>query len=449
MSTTAAIRSREARRRGAFNAQLAAVVGALLTVADAFLNPLILLPLFAIKIGASYHTIALISAAGATSWFAALMCGTAIGRLVPNELVANVAAAAIRAGAVALLAYEIDRPTRGNDSRVHLFFLCYVVYSAARGLSREPSAAAISAALDGGRARWSSWFALVTGGVLSIAAGLIARHSLGPDGPGFPRNFSLLFFCSAAALAAATFFLARIRGAVRSDQRSTSARSLPAGILNALSAPLMRRFLIFRLTVAILAATDPFFMVYAIRGLKTPQIFAGVFLAVYAGGLLISAPVWQMLISRAGNRIALQMLVAIRILAPLIALILPSIVRSKFYTDYVHNPKLEFYIFATIFGALGIAARGQSLSGSSYVSELAPKRHHDAYAFLSNLSILVAGFTPLIAARIVDSDGFQRLFLATTIAGLIAVFTSGLLGETRARVRDSTRLLRPRGARSS
>ena len=211
----------------------------------------------------------------------------------------------------------------------------------------------------------------------------------------------------------------------------------------------MRRFLVYRLALALLAGADPFFIVYAIRGLKTPQALAGVFLAVYAAAMLVSAPLWQGLIERAGNRVALQMIAAIRIVAPLIALMLPNLVTSKVYVDRVHNPRVEFYIFAAVFGALGIAARGQSIAGTSYVAEIAPERHHDAYAFLANISLLVTGFTPVIAARIVNADGWQRLFLCATIAGLIAVFASGLLGETRAHVRSSARTLRPRHARTS
>jgi hypothetical protein len=432
-----------------FNVQLAAIVGALLTAADAFLNPLIILPLFAIKVDASFHTIALISAAGATSWFAALLCGSAIGRLIPQERVIVILAAIVRAGAIAWLAYGTSQSNRGNDNRLHLFFLCYVVASAAHGLSRPPGIASLSAALRGGRARWSSWFALAAGGVLATAAGLIVRRAMGPSGPGYPKNIALVFACAAAALAASAFFVTRIQEGPRTDQRAAPGKALPTGIANALAAPLMRRFLVYRLAMALLAGTDPFFIVYAIRGLKTPQAMAGVFLTVYAAAMLLSAPLWQALIERAGNRVALQMIAAIRIVAPLIALMLPNLVASKVYVDRVHNPRVEFYIFAAVFGALGIAARGQSIAGTTYVAEIAPERHHDAYTFLANISLLVAGFTPLIASRIVDADGFQRLFLSATIAGLIAVFASGLLGETRARVRMSPRALRPRHARPS
>ena len=442
------IKSPAINRRGAVNAYLASLIGALLNAADTFLNPLIVLPLFALKVSASLHSIALISATGAVSWFAALLCGSAIGRLIPRQQVANIIAAVFRAGAIALLAYELSHGSTRNSDRLHLFFLCYVVYSAARGLSREPSVSALSHALSGGRARAASWLALAAGGVLSIAAGLIVRRALAPDGPGFAKNFSLIFACSAAALTAATFFLTCIRDTGGAHQ-PIGAKALPTGIANALSAPVMRRFLAFRMALALLAGADPFFMVYAMRELKMPQTEAGVFVAVYAAAMLISAPVWHGLMRRAGNRVALQTVAAIRILAPLVALTLPSVVKSRVYTDHVHNPRVEFYIFAAVFGALGMTARGYSLSGSSYIAELAPARHYDAYAFLANCTLLVAGFTPLIAASIVTANGFQRLFLATTIAGLIAVLSSGLLGETHARARTAARALPSRGARSA
>jgi hypothetical protein len=86
---------------------------------------------------------------------------------------------------------------------------------------------------------------------------------------------------------------------------------------------------------------------------------------------------------------------------------------------------------------------------SNYLAEIAPTRHFDAYAFVANVSVLIAGFTPLIAVWIIERDGFQRLFLSTAIAGIAAVLLSGLLGETRARMRATARALRPRGARSA
>jgi MFS family permease len=110
---------------------------------------------------------------------------------------------------------------------------------------------------------------------------------------------------------------------------------------------------------------------------------------------------------------------------------------------------MPFYLFAIVFGALGVAARGQMSGDSNYLAEIAPARHFDAYAFVANVSVLIAGFTPLIAVWIIERDGFQRLFLSTAIAGIVAVLLSGLLGETRARMRATARALRPRGARSA
>lgn len=436
-------------RSGRFNGPLAATVGVLLGAADAFLHPLIILPLFAIQVHASLHTIALISAAGVTSWFAAMVCASVGLRLLPRQSLAMTAASIAGAVAIAWLALGTHQSGSSDATRLHLFFVCYVVYSAARGFNRPTSTRMLIDALSGNGVHWFNWFALAGTGAMTIIAGLVARGAYGSRGPGFPTNAALLFGCAAAALAAATFFLSRIREPMRLGQDSPSAADLSMGVSNALASTLMRRFLAFRLAMALLAGADPFFIVYAIVELKAPPSMAGVFLAVYGAGFLGSTPLWSGLIDRAGNRIAMQLTAAIRIVAPLVALALPNLVASRFYLDHVHNPRAPFYFFAAAFGALGIAARGQAMADANYLVEIAPERHFDAYAFVANLSVLAAGFTPLVAVWIIERDGFSRLFVCTAIAGIGAVLVSGLLGESRARVRATARALRPRGARSS
>jgi hypothetical protein len=440
---------RRTSRPAPFNAPLAAIAGILLGAADAFLHPLIILPLFALQVRASIHTIALISAAGVTSWFVALVCASIGVRLLPRQQVATTVTSIVGAAAIAWLAYETHGAGRSDAGRLRLFFFCYVIYSVARGLNRAPYARRLTGVLRGNRAHRSNWLAVVGIGLLTIAAGFVARSALGSKGPGFPTSFALIFGCAAAALAAAAFFLAKVREPWRSDDELPSASDLSIGVSNALASPLMRRFLIFRLTMALLAGADPFFIVFAIESLKTPLSMAGVYLAIYGAGFLLSTPLWNGLIDRAGNRIALQLVAAVRIVAPLVALALPDVVSSKLYVDHIHNPRMPFYIFAIVFGALGVAARGQMSGDSNYLAEIAPTRHFDAYAFVANVSVLIAGFTPLIAVWIIERDGFQRLFLSTAIAGIAAVLLSGLLGETRARMRATARALRPRGARSA
>lgn len=438
---------RAATKRGAFNAPMTAATGALLGAADAFLHPLIILPLFALQVGASLRTIALISAAGTTSWFAAVVCASLLARLATRQsAVANVTAI-VRAGAIALLAYVVHDASRNDANRLHVFFLCYVVYSAARGFNRQATAASLTNVLPSGRMRWSVWIASICSGVLCIAAGLIAREVLSAHGPGFPKSFALLFGCAAAALCAAAFFTTRLKEPRRVEMPAPSMTDLGAGISNALAATVMRRYVTFRIAMAVLAGADPFFIVFAMTRLSSPLSMAGVYLAVYGGAWLLSGPAWRIAAERIGNRAALQLTAAIRIVAPLVALILPNVLKSTLYLDHVHNSRAPFYLFAAVFGALGIAMRGQSISGSGYLIEIAPERHFNAYALVANASLLLAAFTPLIAVRIIERNGYERLFLATAIAGLAAVFASGLLGETHARVGQAARTLRPRGAR--
>ena len=441
--------ARRTVRPGPFNPPLAAISGVLLGAADAFLHPLIILPLFALQVGASLHTIALISAAGATSWFAAIVCASIGLRLLPRQQVATTVTSIAGAAAIAWLAYDIHRARQSDASRLDLFFVCYVIYSVARGLNRAPHARRLIGVLRGNRAHWSNWLAVVAIGLLTIAAGFVARSALGSRGPGFPTSFALIFGCAAAALAAAAFFFAKIKEPWRSDEELPSASDLSMGVSNALASPLMRRFVAFRLAMALLAGADPFFVIFAIERLKTPLSMAGVYLAVYGAGFLLSTPFWNGLIDRAGNRIALQLVASVRIVAPLVALALPDVAASTLYLDHIHNARVAFYIFAAVFGALGVAARGQMTADSNYLAEIAPTRHFDAYAFVANISVLIAGFTPLVAVWIIERDGFQRLFLVTAIAGIAAVLLSGLLGETRARMRTTARALRPRSARST
>ena len=430
---------------GRFNPLLAVIAGTFTAIGDAFLNSLIILPLFVAQMTTSYRTIAMVATAAALSWLASQIVLSLVGTANTSQLPWAIGTSAVRAGAIIVLAYASHRGST-NDERLHTFFACYVAYCIAHGLCQGPANEAMARS-TAGRLSSVNRARNLFGGLFAIGAGLVAREALGSSGPGFPRNFTLIFIAAAAALSGATYFLARIREPQQTAP-STGSRSSIADFVRPIGNRNFRRFFVVMLVAGLTTAADPFYVVFIRHDYAAPLSMLGTYLAVYAAAAVISGPLWLWYAQRFGNRAVLQSSIVIAIFAPLFSYALPSILDTTVYKDHVTNPRVTYYIYATVFGALGIALRGRLSGAFGYLQDIAPNRDRPAYATASSLVLIATAAAPLIGAKVIERDGFDRLFLVTALVGLVAVLASGLLTETYARVRPVPQAWRLRGVRS-
>ena len=96
----------------------------------------------------------------------------------------------------------------------------------------------------------------------------------------------------------------------------------------------------------------------------------------------------------------------------------------------VGSPTL-YYAFGAVFAIYGIALSGQNLANMTYVLDIAPDQDRAAYVGLVNTFLGVVAFVPVIGGKLVDSFGFQFLFLVAFMITLAGVLASGALHEPR------------------
>ena len=184
------------------------------------------------------------------------------------------------------------------------------------------------------------------------------------------------------------------------------------------------------------------------RTFKLPADMIGTFLALFAAGALLSSPFWAFVERTSGARGTIQTAIAIRVIAPLTVLLLPTVIDTELYRDHVSNDRVVFYILAVPFAVIGISARGFMRGNFRYVMDIALPQRRAAYQLLALTPMLVAAAAPFAGVELIDRWGFSRLFLAASFAGLAAILAGGLLVSTDMRVRSVSHAWRLRSARS-
>lgn len=423
--------------------------GALVSLADALLFPSLILAVFVAQLTDDPVTIGLVPAIGTGLWLVAQVIASGLTRGSRRQIPWVTGAAIVRAAAIALLAYIGFRQNMSDSERLRSFFICYGAYAAASGFAAAPSIAVVRRAIPPDRRSGFLRARYLWGAVIAIVAGLVAHRVLGPEGSDFPRNFTFLFVVAAVALSGAVYFLAWGREPARVARTGpvmpgASARQALGSLLD----PNYRRFLLFRVILSLAAVADPFYILYAFRELATPIWYVGPYLTALVAARLLTAPLWSALARRAGHRTVLQGAALLRLLAPLVALLLPYLAETDLYRDRFDDVRPLSIAFGAIFVVYGATLAAQSLSNLGYLLAIAPDDRRIPYIRLTNVILAVTALAPIAGGRIIERYGFDRVFLAAAVVSLVAILVSGVLTETHTRTRAVAQAWRLRGARS-
>lgn len=428
------------------NFVLGVIHGALLTLADTLLYPTIVLSLFVAQLTNDLTRIALVPVIATTVWLIPQIVTAPLMAKTRRQLPWATGAAIIQSSAILLLAYVGYRSDLNNDDRLRSFFICYIAYNVASGFARVPSRVLIVRAISADHRGQFLALRSLWGAVLALGAGVVARKVLGPTGSDFPRNFAQLFVVAAAAVTAAAFFQMRMREPARlanvvGVDRGFTMRAMPqiVGDVN------FRRFAAFRILLTASTFADPFFILYAQRELNVPVWYVGIYLLAFTGARLLTSPLWAWAERRGGHRTILQTTALVRLVAPLVALILPYLVDSQLYQDRFDDNRPIFYTFALVFAAFGASAAGLSRANYGYLHAIAPATERTAYGTAANIVVAIAALAPLAGARVLDRYSYDTLFVSAAIVGLVAIFFSGVLTDTHTRTRPVAHAWRLRG----
>lgn len=407
--------------------------GALTMLGDTFIHPTIVLALFVSQISNSNLLVGLVPAISTGVWFLPQLIAAAVAQRSHRRLPIAVWSTVIRTLAVGVLGVlGFVAADREPSFLLLWFFILYTIYNLAAGFANVPMVDVMARAVPDNRLAFFFGQRNLWGGVLGFMAGFLIQRILS-DGESFPMNFGLLFFASFVALALATYATVSIREPESPPQRHRA--TLGGQLLNA---PLLlgndhfRRFLAFRSFLSVSAIADPFYVVYAQQQLGAPAAVIGVYISAMTVARFGSNLVWSPLAERRGNRLVLQLSALLRMAIPVLALALPPLLRWSLIADRVPGGNQTlYYAFGLVFVAYGIALSGQNLANMTYLLDIAPEHERPAYVGLINTILGVVSFVPVLGGTLLDSFGFEFLFIVAFLIAFAGVLASGTLHEPR------------------
>jgi len=437
------------RRGGAANGVLVAASGVLLALADALLHPLLVLPLIIAQLTDSLVAAGAGAAIAGVAWFLPQPLGAWVvgGR---RKLAWAAGAALVRAAAIALLAYVLAQAAgAGDPNLLRSLLICYGAYVLAGGFAHVAFAGVLDRAVPhGGRPALLAVRALL-GTAAAAAAGLIIYRVFDDAGSPFPRNAERLATGAAVALVAAAFLVALVRepGRLGVSPAAPIGRTLRQ-VGDALADPSLRRYLLMRTPLALAAALDPFYILYARREFDVPLRIAGAYLVALVLARLLSTALWRPIAARHGPKAVLQGAALVRILIPLVALLLPYLADTPLYRERVTDPETIQTLFGLVFVGIGVALGAQILANHAYLVAIAPADRRPAYVGVANAILALVAATPLLVGAALDRDaGFRNLFLVAVLVGFVAVVATGALTNPAPKPRVSPEAWRLRRAR--
>ena len=259
----------------------------------------------------------------------------------------------------------------------------------------------------------------------TLGVGLAVRWALGPHGPGFPQNYTLLFTFAAIFFTVSTIGCAVVREPVRPVlDHPESLWSLASAALRLLG---QRRE--FRLLVVVallgfgLAFTMPFYIVYAKTKLGVPEQMAGIYIsaAVLSGAPL--SVLWGYLNDRRGPRAVLRGSCLLVAATPLLALTIPALTGLVAPTVPGLRRALP-YTFALVFLAGGSTWGALWMGTNNYLFELASDQERHRYIALLNTLAAPRTLFPVLTGWVLTLLSYQTVFCMLALLGVTVAAVS-------------------------
>ncbi|TVR52315.1 MAG: MFS transporter [Spirochaetaceae bacterium] len=301
-----------------------------------------------------------------------------------------------------------------GKSRPHLvlgaFFLCYWIAALGDGLVGVPWAVLAGSSLDNRwRARVFGLSSMTTGIVVLLIAPLVG-FILGPAGPGFPDNFTILFAASGAVFALSIIpglFFHELPGGRVVDKTPTFAEFFPQiGRLLREDVP-FRSFIVMRVLTSLFLMAAPFYIGYAtvVLGLSS-AVAVPVLLAMQTIGTVSGALFYSWLGARS-NLTYIRIALGAAALLPVSALVAGVVGPAPLYVGFLLS---------------GLATSNLNFGYLNWVVGYAGHDRRATYVGLANtITALVSLIAPVIAGTIVQQLGYTPLFVVALTMVLCAL----------------------------
>ncbi|WP_425148468.1 MFS transporter [Deinococcus sp.] len=386
--------------------------GWLATTGDGFLSVSVVVAGFAARLGASNAVIGLLPAIAQGGWMLPQMLVAARVRSLPFKLPTYRSAALFRTASYLTMVLAAALLAGRPALCLTVFTLAMIVNALASGVSGLPFLEVCSKIIA--PKQRAAFFGLrnLGGGLLAFGAGLLVRWILASPLP-FPYTYALIFLLATTVYTAAYNIFGRVAEPPDLPQSPSNVAEELRQIPHTLRAdPAFRAFLVLRLVLAFASMGDPFYAVYALRGLGVPPSELGVFLMALSGAAPLSNVLWRRVAERKGSRRILRYSAAAACLAPLLATLLTPGTAS---------------LYLLVFVASSVAAQGFNLGNTNHLLNIAPAEQRSRYIGSLNTIVGLALFAPVLGGLLADRLGYRVVFVVSALLFALAWWLCGKL----------------------
>jgi hypothetical protein len=259
------------------------------------------------------------------------------------------------------------------------------------------------------------------GGLLVFGAGFLVRQMLDPiHGQPFPLNFALLFGFSCCCFVASAFSFSRIRETPDPIQQSRHSLRVQLARTPALLErdPTFQRYLVVRMLLNMTRLAEPFYAVFALDILGAPASMVGFYLSAMTLAGIVSNLLWRKVAQVRGTLLMLKAASLLTILAPLLAALLPWLMRSVGFTVERYG-LVPAYLFTGVFLLAGSGESGRTIGLSSFLLDIAPDEERASYIGLAHTMLGFVSLLPILSGAVIDQVGFEPVFCAATFLLLL------------------------------
>ena len=408
------------------NFAVGVVNGALYIVAEALIDPALVLTWFLARLSASNLLIGLVVPLRDTGWFLPQLFAAHYLARLPHKLPTYKAVSLVRS--LAWLTMVVVTLTQRDPTVLIIgFFVPYIVNSLASGWAGLPFMDVVAKTIPAQRRGTYFGTRLLVGGALSVAGSLVVRYALSEQlGRAFPANVGQLMAIAALFAVISLFsfgFVIEPPGEV-AEVASLSAHLGRAAVIPQRDSN-FRLFLATRVMLMAAQMATPFFAVYASRELGAGPEMVGVYLAANMTASLLSNLAWSRLSDRRGNRVVIRLAASLGLTMALLAWLSGPLDQALGLTF------VAAWLFAAVFAVLGAFQSGISVGGMGLLLEIAPPSDRALYVGLANSVLGVALLSTSVGGLLVDWLGYRGVFLLAAGCYAVGLWTATLLREPR------------------
>jgi MFS family permease len=408
---------------------LGVVNGVLFNLAEAMIGGTTVLPIFISNLTDSKVLIGLAGTMGNAGWFMPQMVVASQIEHVKRKMPLYVSSGLVRMGSMWAIAVLVA--LAGHTSTAALlagFFILYAAYSLGGGVAGIPFMDIVAKTVPPERRGTYFGARYAIGGIGAALAGIFVRGAL--RSRVFPTGFAIIFFVAAAIVTAAVVsfcFVKEPPGPVR-ESRMPFRQFLRRGPFLLKNVRSYRLLLVVRILLGVWGMALPFYIIFARDKLGITPGDVGTLLAIQMAGAFLSNLLWGHLSNHVGNKIVLELVSALSIACPLIAL-----------AGGLWMPAWPLASFGVVFFLIGMTWSGASLGYNNYVLEVSPAAERPAYLGFMNTYLSPVLLLAAIGGFIIDKTSYEALFVISAAAALAALVFAVQLEEPRVARGDEDR----------